>query len=324
MEKIDHKDRKILYNLDLDSRQSFSKIGKKVGLHKDAVAYRVKKLQEKGIIKGFYTEIDDYRLGYIRYRFYFNYQYASPEIKEDIINFFIKNKYTRIIHSTEGHYNLVIISDVNGISKCSSVWKTIISRYREYFSNQVFSVIFRAHIYRYSFLLDEKDKELKTRVKSILYGSDEGVEIDELDHKILKIISQDSRIQTIDLAEKLNSTAVTIKNRIKNLKEAGVIKAFRVNIALSKLGYHRYKVDIILKDYKKLEKIIKYIESNPNLDEIILSIGYADLEFIFILESANQLHDIMKDLEIKFPNTIKNYIYFSATKTHKWSWMPEE
>jgi DNA-binding Lrp family transcriptional regulator len=53
MEKLDVKDRKILYHLDLDSRQPFSQLGKKVGLSKDLVAYRVKKLHERGIIKNF-------------------------------------------------------------------------------------------------------------------------------------------------------------------------------------------------------------------------------------------------------------------------------
>ena len=324
MEKIDLKDRKILYHLNIDSRQSFSQIGKKVGLHKDVVAYRVNRLQKNGIIKGFYTETDDYLLGYIRHRFYFTYQYASPEIRDEIIDYFVKSKYTRIIHSTEGQYDLVIISDVKGISKCYSVWKTIVSKYRDYFSNQVFSVIFNALIYRYSFLLDEKDVEKANRIKSKMYGSDIRVEIDDLDNNILKLISQNARIPTIELAESLNTTAVTINNRIKKLKNLGIIKAFRVNIRLPKLGYKRYKVDIILKDYKKLHQIINYIEKNPNLDEVIQSIGYADLELIFILKNANQLHEIMEDLSIKFPNTIKNYIYFSALKTYKWSWMPEE
>ena len=44
MAKLDLKDRKILYHLDIDSRQSFSQLGKKVGLSKDLIAYRVKKL----------------------------------------------------------------------------------------------------------------------------------------------------------------------------------------------------------------------------------------------------------------------------------------
>lgn len=323
MEKIDLKDRKILYNLDLDSRQSFSQIGKKVGLHKDVVAYRVKKLQENEIIKGFYTETDDYLLGYTRHRYYFTYQYTNPEIRKEIIDYFLKNKYIRIIHSTEGHYNLVLISDVKGISKAHSVWKAITSKYRDYFSHQDFSVIFQAYIYRYSFLLDEKDEQCTNRVKSKIYGSDKRVDIDDFDFQILKLISQNARMPTIDIAESLDSTAVTINNRLKKLKQSGIINAFRVNLNLPKLGFQRYKSDIILKDYDKLPKIINYIEKNRYLDEIIQSIGYADLELEFILNNANQLYQIMDDLSIKFPNTIKNYITFSATKTHKWSWMPE-
>jgi len=50
MLKVDLKDRKILYELDYDSRQSLSKIGKKVGLHKNVVLYRIKRLENLGII----------------------------------------------------------------------------------------------------------------------------------------------------------------------------------------------------------------------------------------------------------------------------------
>jgi Lrp/AsnC family leucine-responsive transcriptional regulator len=324
MEKIDLKDRKILYQLDLNSRQSLSQIGKKTGLHKDVVAYRIKKLQEKGIIKGFYTETDDYKLGYIRHRFYFTYQYISPEKKDEIINFFIKNKYIRIIHATEGHYDLVLISDVKGITKSYSVWKTILSKYRDYFADQVFSIIYKAHIYRYSFILEDKNQIKNPREKSIVYGSDDQAEIDNTDYEILKLLAQNSRIPTIKMVEELKINAITINNRIKKLKKLGIIKAFRVDINLPLLGYKRYKVDIFLKDYNKLPYIIDYVDKDPNLDEIILSVGYADIELIYILKNTNQLHETMKDLSIKFPDTIKNYIYFSAIKTYKWTWMPEK
>ena len=70
MEKLDLKDRKILYVLDLDSRQSFRSIGRKVGLSKDIVTNRVKKLQEKGIIKRFFTYYDILQLGLNFLRFY--------------------------------------------------------------------------------------------------------------------------------------------------------------------------------------------------------------------------------------------------------------
>ena len=86
MEKIGLKDRKILYHLDIDSRQSFSSIGKKVGLHKDVVLYRINKLQENRIIKNYYTVVDTSPLGYIHPRFYITYQYVTPKIKEEIID----------------------------------------------------------------------------------------------------------------------------------------------------------------------------------------------------------------------------------------------
>ena len=60
MIKLDLKDRKILYELDLDARQPLTQIGKKVGLSKDVVSYRMKKLQDEGIIKNYYTVIDAY------------------------------------------------------------------------------------------------------------------------------------------------------------------------------------------------------------------------------------------------------------------------
>ena len=39
MEQVDLKDRKILYELDLNCRQSNAQIGKKVGLSKEVVTY---------------------------------------------------------------------------------------------------------------------------------------------------------------------------------------------------------------------------------------------------------------------------------------------
>jgi Lrp/AsnC family leucine-responsive transcriptional regulator len=77
MVTIDLKDRKILYELDLDARQSLTQIGKKVGLKKDVVSYRIKRMQDEGIIKNFWAAIDTFKLGYQVYRIYINFQYVS-------------------------------------------------------------------------------------------------------------------------------------------------------------------------------------------------------------------------------------------------------
>ena len=78
-------------------------------LSKDVVSSRVKKLQDKGIIKTFVKEFDYLKLGYIALRFYIKFQYVTPEIKKEIINYFVKYEKSTIVFSIEGSYDLIVI-----------------------------------------------------------------------------------------------------------------------------------------------------------------------------------------------------------------------
>ena len=319
MEKLDLKDRKILYYLDINSRQSFASIGKKVGLHKDSVADRVKKFQDKGIIINFFTKVYGSTLYKgTSFRCYFSFQNITPDIKKEIINYLVESKYTITVRSLEGNYDILFFIMTESNSKAYSFWDKLMENYREYFSKKEFHGIYHESTYDYLFLLDEKDYKKENRKAMYQWYYDEKIEkLNDLDYKIIRLISQNSRLPAIEIAKKLNSTAVTITNRIEKLRKLEIIKGFQVNINWPKIGYYIYKVDIELKKSKELNKIIKYVEENPNLVWYFKSIGYVDLEFGFILNNVYQLHKIMEDLSIKFPDTIKNYTYFSVTKTHK-------
>ena len=321
MEKLDLKDRKILYELDIDSRQSFSQLGKKVGLHKDVVSYRVKKLLEKGIIKNFYTEINYYKLGYSPIRFYLTYQNITPAIKQEIINYLVKSPYTEVIHLLEGQYDLCVISTVKNVAKFCDIWNNIINKYRDFFSNQIFCVQSYYIEYKKIFLLDEKTDKKEDKILFEEGSNDQKIEIDSLDKKILELLVLNSRIPTLKIAEKLKSTATTINSRIKRLVKTGVIINYTINTDYPKIGYQFYKADIILKNFEIKQKIIDYIEKNPNLWGRVTSLGYVDLEITFSLNNANQLHQIMDDLSSKFPDAIKSYKYFSVTNNYKYGGM---
>ncbi len=55
---------KILVELQKNARISYKEIGDKIGLTGPAVAERILKLEEKGIIKGYTTKIDLSKIGY--------------------------------------------------------------------------------------------------------------------------------------------------------------------------------------------------------------------------------------------------------------------
>src|SRR5512136_78687 len=210
MEKIDLKDRRILYELDQNSRQSFRNIGRKVGLSKDVVASRVKKLKENGIIVRFFAYYDILHLGYNFLRFYFKFQYTTPDIKKEIINHFMSDDYVNNLFSTEGSYDLGVLMMVENISDIYPLWRNTLEKYGDYFSMQVFSAYMGELIYGHGFLLDGIEKVQRAPLQKNL-GE---VKIDALDLEILKLLVVDCRIPTVEIAKKLNSNVTTINTRI--------------------------------------------------------------------------------------------------------------
>jgi len=314
MEKIDLKDRKILYELDRNSRQSFRNIGRKVGLSKDVVASRVKKLKDKGIIVRFYTYYDILQLGYNFLRFYFKFQYVTPDIKKEIINHFKNDDNVNNLFSTEGAYDLGALMMVKNISDIYPFWRKTLEKYGDYFSMQVFSAYMGELIYGHGFLLDGIDNPTRTPLNKNL-GK---VRIDNLDLEILKLLVVNSRIPTLEIANKLNSNVTTINSKIKRLLKEKVILGFSVELDMDKLGYQTWKVDFYLSEYTKLNQIVKYIEKNPHLYCVDYTLGYADLELELNVKDNSQLHDIIEDLHSKFPKIIRSYLFFRGIKFYKW------
>jgi Lrp/AsnC family leucine-responsive transcriptional regulator len=319
MKKLDLKDRKILYELDLNSRQSFRSIGKKIGLSKDTVSSRIKSLIEDGIIQNFYAVIDAYKLGYFSIRFYITFQYTNPEIEKEIIDYFIQNKNIYWVASIEGRFDLAVILWVKNIHEFYGFWEKTLEKYRDYFEKQIFSLYIELFHYRYSFLIEES----VDRKNFEITGGGSPVEIDDMDWKILYVLAPNTRLSITEIANKLHTTSIVVKNRINKLMKSGVIQGFRTKLDFSKLGMDYYKVDIDLKEYSKNKVICNYLRQNPFLIYLNKSVGYADTEVEFIVNNLEQLREIMENVELKFPNAIKNYKYFCCKKVHKIQFMPE-
>jgi len=323
MEKIDLKDRRILYELDYNSRQSYSIIGRKTGLHKNVVTYRVNRMIEKGIITNFYTVIDAFKLGYNGLRFYIVYQNMTPDSREDMISYFVNNKYSWWVGSFEGEYDLAVVVWVKNLHDFYTFWEQTLRKYHRFFQKQMFSLYCQLRSFRHSFLLEQTYNK-SDREKFEITGGGKPIKTDDLDFNILELLANDSRIPTIEIAEKLNTTVDTVVNRIKRLEKLDVIQAFRVNIDYGKIGYHLFKVNITLNNYRERGRIINFIKYNPHLIMIDKTIGYYDLELDFLLRDLDHLRSIIDNLTRTFPNDIKNYSFVHDPIKHKMVYIPEK
>ena len=246
-------------------------------------------------------------------RFYFKYQYVTNEIKKEIIDYFVKNQYSIVVSTLEGNYDLLVLILVKNITDAYPFWKKTLEKYGDYFAQRVYSNYVGESFYRKSFLIDEKHEKTDT----ILKRGGKKVDYDDVDFQILKLLRNNSRIPTIEMAEKLNLTTKTINERMRRLVKYGLIIQFDVKIDWSKLGYQYFKIDFYLKEFSKINQIINYIEKNPHLAYVDNTVGYADLELEFFLNNTNQLRQVVEDLSKSFPGAIKNYTYFTTIKAHK-------
>ena len=113
MVDIDLKDRKILYELDLNCRQSNAQIGKKVGLSREVVKYRIQRMEKAGIIINQWTAVDTYRLGYQVFRAYINFQDITKDVKDKIIQYFVNCRDTWGVISFKGDFDVLFwVKDV--------------------------------------------------------------------------------------------------------------------------------------------------------------------------------------------------------------------
>jgi len=321
MLKLDLKDRKILYELDLNCRNSNAQIGKKVGLGRDVVGYRIKKLEDEGVIKNYWAVIDTFRLGYNVFRVYINFQYLTSDKKKEIIQYFVDYDKSWAVISSTSEIDLAVIVWVKDIFDFYQFWEKTLDIYEDYFAKYAISIYIQGDAFLKNYLFPEINKS-DNLFYSIKCGGTP-FDFDEIDYKILNEIAVNARIPLIDLAEKFNISSQTVNYRIKNLEKSGVIKAFRVDIDLSKIGLQRFKPNIYLKNHKIKMQIYNYLKDKPYLEYMNLTIGWADLEPEFVLKDFNELLKILDEINTKFSGVIKKQTFFIAEKVHKLRCLPE-
>lgn len=320
--KIDIKDMKILYELDTNSRQSIPQLSKQVGLHKNTVRYRIKRLEQLGIITNYYTVIDSYKLGYMVLKFYTSYQNATSAVRREIVNYFTQSKTTWVVSSIEGAFDLDVIFWIKNLNHFYPFWAKTLNIYIKYFKDPTFLFQIQAISFRPSYLINKQKKPQNEKCE--ITGRETITPIDKLDRKLLHIVASQARLPLIDIIKKLNITTNVARYRLNKLTKLGIIQGFRANIDISKLGYRTVKVDLFLDKYGERNKIINYIKHNPYLVCIMTSVGNSHLELELNVENMIQFYHIMQDLIDRFPDVIRNYRYFSILENHKLCWIPEE
>jgi len=318
MKNIDLKDRKILYELDLNARQSDAAIGRKVNLSKDMVNRRIRKLIENGVIKYFYTIIDATRLGYISGRLIIKFQHDTPEKEIEMVNLLVAKPYTWWIGRIEGQRDLCLTIWAKDIYNLFNILREIQQEFKWLIKDFVPGIYAKFYQYRRAYLVNKQIPDSKPVITCFREVAD----FDQTDINLLKIIAADARIPTTDIAKRLHVTSDTVRMRLNKLIGKKIIQGFRAALDLRNLGYLWYKIQLDLEDVSKISNIIHYASNNPNIVYAYEVIGGYDLELELEVENYEQFKKILDEIRDIFSKEIRYCDHFLFSEEYKIIYMP--
>jgi len=318
--KLDYYDMRILFELDKNARITGAEIGKKIRKSKQFVDYRIKNLENQGILKGYVAVIDYSKLGYQSIRVYFKFHNISPKEQEKLENELIKDKEVWWLVTLEGPWDVGYAMAVKNVLDFYDYWDKIMKKYRRYITKR--SVVVYTHIKQYpkSYLIEEENKYEGT----VVGQSKQVKNIDEFDLKLLKILSENGRAPLIKIAEKMKTSPQVIKGHMKGLEKEGVIQGYRALIDISFLNYRYYKSYINLINTDNLEELELFCKRNPNILNVNRTIGGKDFEIEMQVQTFEEFDKIMKSIRENFSGMIDEYEFVIAREEKKMVYFPFE
>jgi len=317
-EKLDIYDYRILYQLDLDGRQTFAQIGNKVRLSKQVVAYRIERLEKEGIIKGYSTMIDTSLLGYTTFRVYLKLRNSTEVKTNQFLTYLKQQKEIWAVVTLAGSWDIALGVAVKNIYEFYSIWESLLKKFlptiKEY-SIQIYSPIYH---FSKAYLINQKDHS-KIRV----LGGNETATYDKTDLHILDLLSIHARISAVDISQKVNLTAEAVAARIRRLEQKGLIQGYRARIDVEKIGYRFYKAEIRLQEYKNISTLMEFCHQHPHIYQVDKTIGGETLEIEFHVKKVNDMISIIREMNTLIENAIESYTYLEVLSEEKMKYLPE-
>ncbi len=309
---LDIKDIKILSELDKNARISCAQVGKKIGLSSEVVNYRIKKLEERGIIAKYQTVVNYSKLGLILFKMCFKFNGLSLENEEKLYKKLAEIKETIWIAKCQGDWDCMVSCTVEDYLEIDPVKDKIINIASDYISDKTLSFSSKVWSFTRGYLSKEPHKKFEM-------VSGEKLKLDKTDIKILRLLAEDSRIPIVNLAKQTNTTVKIITTRLRRLVKEKAL-SYRILLDYEKADINFFKVLIYLKDTEKqrVESLLKNLHSNPHIIFNLKVVGEWELEPEFEFEDEHDFKKFTQQLLNNYSDIIKRISIIDVIKEYKY------
>lgn len=307
---IDKKDVAILQELDQNVRASYIQIAKRTGLSKEVVQYRIRRLEEKNIITGYWA-LPNINSEHTIYKLLIKNKSLGEVKKKEFIEFTKQQRCVSWFANTEGNWDFIITSFITQDTQFTIFVQELMKRFGKYFKEKTILKCTSA------IMTNEKFLYAKDHLKR-LEADDftrKATTRDAIDKQIIQILANNARSSFAQIAKQVNLTAESVSNRFKKILKEKLITALNLRVNFTLLGKAYYHLFIEVNDYDKKERIAQYYTQHKDCTFMMKHIGFYDIHLEIVIDE-DKIESFIEELTEHFGESINSYELLKIRKEH--------
>jgi len=325
---MNKKDLQLLEIMAQNCRIPNTTIAQAMKTSKDTIAYRIKNLEKEEWIKQYVLFIDARKLGFTRYHILLKFD-SNIKNKKELYDKIASHKFVMWINSFIGRFDLQIIVDASDGFQLNKIREELF----DICHHNIKEYLILTHLSDLEFtqlnpVIDSGitfEKKLDHSFSSILTTRrfPVGPNFDNykpslLEIDILRLLADNPKMSLVDMAKKLKTSRITIKEKIKNLISKKIILNFGGIPNLFKMGFVTYYLLVRLSQNTPIETMKKPFHKLRNIFYAGRMLG--DYDMILYLNARNP-QELEESIE-QFKSEIGSYIthYDLLVQDKVWYW----
>lgn len=301
--KLDKIDFKILWELDENTRQSFTSIARKVHRTPQEVKRRYDALVEQGIIRYCWPMVEYRHVGHFFLVYFLKLHNMSGAQEKEFYAFLNNINEVPIIMRGDGYFDVYIGICAKGIFASESVFQLINQKYSQHIMLYETVIPIGFYQFRRNYLVGR----CATTPRVALTGREVGqLPLKKDAIRVLELLNKDARLSVNEIAQKLGLGYEKVKGSVRKLENLGVIQSYTFLLDHAKLGFPRYRVLLQLRSMPTLreQEFFGFCNLNANIIHYLRLLGAWHLVLDIEIESREKLRALIREIKLKFSDIV--------------------
>ncbi len=321
MHELDVKDRKLLFHLSQDARMGNAQLGKRVGLSKNAVGYRIARLRERGVITHFRCVAGLSGLGFDTFTLLLKFNEDVYE-RAEILSHFRDHPYADWVATLSGEWDMLAEFVCRGLAHLHDLVKEAIARfpgalatYQLFFSFDVVKVEHLAGDVFAGLGLARDDPPARVLGRG---------DADATDLRVLHALNEDASRTYLSVAQATGLTIDVVRYRLRGLEERGVLLKCFCEVSLAKLGYTEYLGMLRLKNLtrERIDRLSALLRADPSVTYAFFDTVGFNLVFVCAFRAAGGMDALARSLRRSYGDVIERQEYLIVKEQVKFDLLP--